>query len=114
MEQATLQHSLLVKPRLSGIYRKRCPEISGNAVPDLVKALSGIQWNSSPRITETRNADGYARLTWSYEHFGTSIDDIISTVTYYTIAQSLYQKASDIRNAVTLPSSERAWRDFSA
>ncbi len=32
----------LYAERLSGIYRNRCPRISGNAVPDLVKSLSGI------------------------------------------------------------------------
>jgi hypothetical protein len=32
----------LYAERLSGIYRNRCPGISGNAVPDLVKSLSGI------------------------------------------------------------------------
>ncbi|WP_164568321.1 hypothetical protein [Rhizobium ruizarguesonis] len=45
------------------------------------------------------DADGYAGLAWSYEHFGTSIDDVKSAVTNYTIAQSLYEKANDIRNA---------------
>ncbi len=47
------------------------------------------------------DADGYAGLAWSYEHFGTSIDDVRSALTNYTIAQSLYEKASDIRNATT-------------
>lgn len=33
---------LFIAERLSGIYRNRCPGIGGNAVPDLVKSLSGI------------------------------------------------------------------------
>jgi WD40 repeat protein len=53
------------------------------------------------------DADGYAGLAWSYEHFGTSIDDVRSAVTNYTIAQGLYEKASDIRNA-TAAAEQRA------
>ncbi|WP_210217196.1 hypothetical protein, partial [Agrobacterium pusense] len=41
-KKARAKVDVLIAERLSGIYRNRCPGISGNAVPDLVKSLFGI------------------------------------------------------------------------